>query len=280
MKKTLVLLIKAILLQFMARKVLFLALIFMLTAPFAFGGNIVLEGIYQGKNLYVMNPFAGDGVGFCVSKVTVNDQVTTDEINSSAFEIDLSVFEFEVGEKLIINIEYKDNCKPKVLNPEVLKARSTFNIQSMRVDNKAQKLNWTTTNEKGSLPFYVEQFRWNKWIRLGTVQGKGTPGKNEYSFKVLVHSGLNKYRVRQRDFTGKDNLSRPTPYRSQKDPVTYEPRKPDDKITFSAETLYEIYDLYGVRKRKGFGKEIDVKDLPKGEYFLNYDAQSEIIKIK
>jgi len=38
--------------------------------------------------------------------------------------------------------------------------------------------------------------------------------------------------------------------------------------------------MYGVLKRKGYGKTIDVKDLPKGEYFLNYDAQTEVIKIK
>jgi len=150
----------------------------------------------------------------------------------------------------------------------------------MRVDRNTQELEWTTTNEQGALPFYVEQFRWNKWVRLGKVEGKGKPGQNKYSFKVIAHSGLNKYRVRQRDFTGKDNISRPTPFRSQKEPVTYEPRRPDDKITFSAQTLFEIYDMYGVLKRKGYGKTIDVKDLPKGEYFLNYDAQTEVIKIK
>ena len=227
-----------------------------------------------------MNPFAGDGVGFCVSKVTVNDQVTTDEINSSAFEIDLSVFEFSVGDKIVVEVAHKDNCTPKILNPEVLKPRSSFDIVSMRIDRKSKKLTWSTKGEKGSLPFYVEQFRWNKWIRLGTVEGKGKPGENHYSYDVIAHSGLNKYRVRQRDFTGEDNISRPKSYRSKKDPVSYEPRKPDDKITFSAKTLYEIYDMYGVRKRKGYGKEVDVRDLPKGDYYLNYDAQTEVIKIK
>jgi len=49
-------------------------------------GVIVLEGNYQGKNLYVQNPFAGSGVGFCVSEVIINGEVSTDEINSSAFE--------------------------------------------------------------------------------------------------------------------------------------------------------------------------------------------------
>jgi hypothetical protein len=245
-----------------------------------YAGTIKLEGVYQGKNLYVMNPFASGGVGFCVTKVTVNDQITTDEIGSSAFEIDLSVFEFQKGDKIVVVIEHRDNCTPKILNPEVLKPKSTFEIKTMKINRSTNELEWTTTNEAGSLTFYVEQFRWNKWIRLGTVEGKGSPGENSYSYKVLVHSGLNKYRVRQRDFTGKDNLSRPTPYRSQKPPVTFEPKKPDDKITFSAETLYEIFDMYGVLKKNGYGKVADIKDLPKGDYFLNYDTQTEIIKIK
>ena len=47
-------------------------------------GVIVLTGSYQGKNLYVQNPFAGSGIGFCVFEVTVNGEISTDEINSSA----------------------------------------------------------------------------------------------------------------------------------------------------------------------------------------------------
>jgi hypothetical protein len=246
----------------------------------SFAASIKLEGVYQGKNLYVMNPFASGGVGFCVTKVTVNDQITTDEIGSSAFEIDLSVFEFQPGDKIVVVIEHRDNCTPKILNPEVLKARSTFKIKAMKVNGKTNQLEWTTTNESGSLTYYVEQFRWNKWIRLGTVEGLGKPGENAYSYKVLVHSGLNKYRVRQRDFTGKDNISRESSYRSQKQPVTFEPKKPDDKITFSAETLFEIFDMYGVLKRNGYGKVAEIKDLPKGDYFLNFDTKTEIIKIK
>jgi hypothetical protein len=280
MKKTLDLFSKAILLPYMRKIISLIFVVFILAVPQMHGAKIDLHGIFQGENIYVMNPFANDNVGFCISRVVVNDQVTTDEINSSAFEIDLSVYEFQIGEKIHISIEHSDNCVPKVLNPEVLKPKSTYKITAMRVDRNTEELTWSTANEKGRLPFYVEQFRWNKWIRLGSLEGKGTSGANSYSFKVLVHSGLNKYRVRQRDFTGKDNTSRPAPYRSQKQPVTYEPSKPSDKITFSSETLYEIYDMYGVRKLKGYGKEVNVKDLPQGEYFLNFDAQTEIIKKK
>jgi capsular polysaccharide biosynthesis protein len=56
---------------------------------------ILLEGTYQGKNVYVQNPFASNGVGFCVYEVRVNDQITTDEIGSSAFEVDLRNFQLK-----------------------------------------------------------------------------------------------------------------------------------------------------------------------------------------
>ena len=44
-------------------------------------GQIEFRGTYQGENLYVKNPFAATGVGFCVYEVTVNGMTSTDEIN-------------------------------------------------------------------------------------------------------------------------------------------------------------------------------------------------------
>src|SRR3954471_6660023 len=82
---------------------------------------IVLEGNYQGKNLYVQNPFGSGGVGFCVTEVKVNGNITTDEIPSSAFEIDMKPHKLNIGDKVEVKIFHKEDCKPKVLNPEVLK---------------------------------------------------------------------------------------------------------------------------------------------------------------
>ena len=50
------------------------------------GGVIILEGNYQGKNLYIQNPFGSNGVGFCVSEVKVNGNITTD-INGDAIVV-------------------------------------------------------------------------------------------------------------------------------------------------------------------------------------------------
>ncbi len=45
------------------------------------------------------------------------------------------------------------------------------------------------------------------------------------------------------------------------------------------ETMYEIYDQYGNIVKKGYGSKIDVSNLPKGGYFLNYDNKmGEFIK--
>jgi hypothetical protein len=166
--------------------------IFMLCAMLAVGlaqaATIVLEGNYQGKNLFVQNPYAEAGVGFCVFQVTVNDKVATDEINSSAFEVDLGNFNLKMGDKVVIKIMHKDGCTPKVLNPEVLKPKSTFDIVKQGISPDGTYA-WTTTNESGRLAYVVQQKRWNKWIRVGEVMGEGSPGNHDYSFKVVPHSG-------------------------------------------------------------------------------------------
>ena len=241
-------------------------------------GEIVLDGIFQGKNLYVMNPFASSGIGFCVYEVTVNGKVTTDEINSSAFEIDLSVYQFKIGDKVSIIIKHKENCSPKVLNAEVLKPKSTFVIVSMNVENN--KLKWTTKNEAGALPFIVEQYRWNKWIKVGKVKGKGTLGINSYSIEIHPHSGNNKFRVKQIDFSKKPHYSEELTYRSKLPPVSFKPKKVENEIIFSQPTLFEIYDYYGNIVKKGFGEKIDCSGLKKGDYFLNFDNQMETFKKK
>lgn len=265
---------------------LFLVLSFGFSKVSAQGGVIILEGNYQGKNLYIQNPFGSNGVGFCVSEVKVNGNITTDEINSSAFEIDMKPHKLNIGDKVEIKIFHKEDCKPKVLNAEVLKPKSTYEVVSMNVD-KDGTFTWSTKSETGKLAFAVEQFRWNKWVKVGEVDGVGTPTSNEYSFKVVPHSGKNQVRVRQTDYSGQPRLSKPTDYMSDVPEIDYAPIKASKDVNFfqkgksdkSIETMYEIYDQYGNIVKKGFGSKLDVSNLPKGAYFLNYDNKmGEFVK--
>jgi len=254
-----------------------------LFGKYTFSENIIeLEGIYQGENIFVMNPFASIGVGFCIYEVTVNEQITTDEINSSAFEIDLSVFNFNLGDKVKIVVKYKNDCTPSFLNPEVLKPKATFEIQTISVA-KDGTLKWTTTGERGELPFIVEQFKWNKWIKVGTVEGFGTNVTNSYSCKVEFNTGLNKFRVKQIDNSNKPKYSTEATYNNLAAKVTFIPgngKRAIDKITFSAKTSYEIYDYFGTLKLKGKDITVDIKSLPVGSYFINYDNVTETFEIK
>ena len=249
----------------------YVLLLFIAFAIRSQAGVLVVNGIYQGKDVYIQNPFVSDAVGFCVYEVTVNGKVTTDEVNSSAFAIDLNQLELQIGQEIEIKIMHKDNCLPKVLNPEVLKPLSSFEVLQIKVDNEGM-LAWTTKGEAGKLPYIIEQFRWNKWVKIGELEGVGTPGEHEYKFKVTPHSSENEVRIKQLDYTNKPRYSESQKFTKQNmSKIKYEFKKSTNLLTFSSSTMYEIFDQYGNLKKKGFDIKIDVGDLEKGVYYLNYD---------
>lgn len=253
------------------------------TMGFSQSETTILEGNYQGKNLYVQNPTASSGVGYCVTEVFVNGNRTLDETNSNAFEIDFKPHKLALGEKVEIKIKHKENCGPKVLNAEVLKPKSTFEIISMSID-KEGTLKWSTKLEVGKLPFVVEQFKWNKWVKVAEIEGLGTPHTNNYSIKTAPHAGKNTFRIRQTDYTGQIRTSKPLEFISTATDIVFTPAKVSKNIHFSAddkeiETMYEIYDQYGNIIKRGYGSNVDVSTLVKGGYFLNYDNKTgEFIK--
>jgi hypothetical protein len=86
--------------------------------------SIVIEGYYNLKNIFVKNSFGVGGIGFCVIRTKVNDEVTTDEINANMFQINLSLCKLKLGDKVKVVIKYKRKCapneKPLILNPGAL----------------------------------------------------------------------------------------------------------------------------------------------------------------
>lgn len=242
-------------------------------------GSLSIEGTYQGKNLYVQNPMDDEGFGYCATKVTVNGDIMPGGTNTGAFEIDFSNFNIEIGEPVFIMIEHNDGCKPKILNPEVLLPRSTFNVVSISV-TPSGKLTWSTTDEQGKLPYIIEHYRWNKWVTAGEVQGKGTTGKNSYEFQITPHSGENTVRVVQVDHSGTKRTSKEVKFSSTLPAVVKSPAKVKDIINFSAggkavQTRYEIYDAYGNIVKKGVDTSVNCENLLRGVYYINFDNVNE-----
>lgn len=258
---------------------LFSFLLIFFNLAYVYGATLSIEGSYQGKNLYVQNPMDDEGFGYCATKVTVNGDVMPGGTNMGAFEIDFANFNIGIGDPVFIVIEHNDGCKPKILNPEVLLPKSTFVVTAIEV-TESGKLTWQTTAESGKLPYIIEQFRWNKWVTVGEVQGKGTNGSNSYEFSVAPHSGTNTVRVVQIDHSGQKRASKDVKFQSSVAAITKSPVKVKDVITFSsngkpAETRYEIYDAYGNIVKKGVGSSVNCQNLISGAYYINFDNVNE-----
>lgn len=245
--------------------------------PFTFA-DISVEGHYQGKNLIVQSPESEDGFGYCVNRITVNGQPSTASFQASAFQIDLTEFDINVGDAVLVVVEHEDGCKPKLLNPEVLLPKSTYILGDISCTADGL-LSWTTTSESGKLNYQVEQYKWNKWVVIGEVQGNGASGENAYSFVVSPHSGENKIRVSQTDNSGKKRISKEVIFTCTTCP---EPKmtKSQDGIVFENEgkpvkTKYEIFDAYGNIVKKGMNSIVVCTNLKQGVYHVNYDNKYE-----
>jgi hypothetical protein len=139
-------------------------------------------------------------------------------------------------------------------------------------------LKWISKNETGSLPYIIEQFKWNKWVPVGEIQGGGTPDPHEYSFQLAMHSGENKYRVKQKGLNAVSRYSQEVTAQSLVDKPSFAISKNNSSIDFSAETGFEVYDIYGTVVKRGYGKQAKIDNLSKGKYYLCYDNTMTEIK--
>ena len=231
---------------------------------------LVMEGSYQSRNIFVNNQIGQDGVGFCVTNVYVNGEVSTDEINQSAFEIDLTLFNLSYGDPVNVEIHHKNGCKPEVINPMALQPQATFKVENIAIDDSG-RLNWSTSNESGSLPFKVQQFKWNKWVVVGEVQGEGSPGKHDYEFQTVAVSGENRFRVIQKSGDGRVKVSDEVKFASSQEAVAFTFDKKTKRVDFSSQTNFEVYDEYGQIISRGYQASIDMAEYSKGIYYVNYD---------
>lgn len=266
-------------------KRLFVLTILFLGISFNSHANFSIEGHYQGKKLYVQSPANEDGFGFCINKVTLNGDVIPVDIYASAFQIDLSEYDIEIGQEVIIVFEHDEGCRPKLLNPEVLRPASTFVLQEITCTPEGV-LTWSTTDESGKLNYLIEQYKWNKWVVIGEVSGTGLPELSNYTFNILPHSGENTIRVSQIDNTSKKRVSQSVTFVSK---VSGEPKlnviKDSKVIEFlvdgkSAKTKYEIFDAYGNIVKKGFNSSVSYANLQPGVYHINYDNKNDRIIVK
>lgn len=258
-------------------------LVFLITFSFSdvFADEMVLKGVYQGKDLYILNPMLDEGVEYCAYEVLINDSKFQDVINSSAFRISLDFAGLQFGQEYEVKIMHHENCTPKLVNPEVLKPLCTYSIISnnMGYDNI---LKFSTDKESGQLTFYVEEYRWGKWLEIGRIPGEGGPGTRSYSQKVYPYNGENRYRVYQIDHLNRKFYSDEFIFNIEKEPIviTSKLTKVAKEITLSSYTYYVVINEFGEELISGIGDVVDVSSLKKGEYFLNFENEYKVFTKK
>lgn len=143
-------------------------------------------------------------------------------------------------------------------------------------------IEWTSSGETTKEPYIIEQYRWNKWMRIGEVDPHLGLEQNTYQFKALPHYGENKCRVRP---TNNSLYPKEVKWINTEAPkIIYSYDKQKAQIIFlnelskPTETIFEIIDSSGKIVKKGRYSTVTVNDLPKGKYTLHYD--NSITKFK
>lgn len=262
-------------LQISMRGILTFFLFFtLINIAFSATESLKIMGSYFGKNLIVINPMKGES--FVVKSVMVNSKVTDDEIQSSVFEIDLSKLGLELGEKITISIEYDAGAeKPVIYNPDVIRLENNFAFATSQIDKKSNKITWTITGSPGEESFEIEQFRWDKWVRVGMVKPGDSIASNTYNCDFSPHFGKNLYRIKLVNANGTTVYSQQIKYQSKCPEVFIQSSKTENAIAFSAETMYQVYNEKGIMVLNGTGNQIDISTLEHGKYYINYDNKTE-----
>lgn len=237
---------------------------------YSFGGEITLRGTYQGKDIFVQNPFNSSTKSFCTTGVYVNGARILDAPSISAFKIDLS--HFNDGESIEIRIEYNEGCSPSIVNPTALKTSEEFQFMNFQVDHNS--INWTVNGERGGDYYIYHESQENDWSVMDTVVARGSESSG-YSRKPSHRIGDNKYQIKYIDKHQEEHKSDIVVFTASENYITFYPQIATTSIILSDTCEYEIEDYFGKKIKKGSGIEIPVTGIKPGKYYLIIQNRKE-----
>ncbi|MDX1903696.1 MAG: hypothetical protein SFU27_06010 [Thermonemataceae bacterium] len=249
------------------RNVFTIILLFWSIASMA--GEIIAKGTYQGKNIFVQNPLSSDRVSYCTEAVYLNNKLVLQNPKASSYEVNMS--KLSVGTSVEIKIVYKDGCKPKIINPSVIKSVSNFKFTNTVVN--ADDISWQVEGETSNSVYYIEHYVNNNWTNVKVITAKDN--QNSYSVSLKHSAGVNKYRVKHQAKLGQIAYSPTVTYNSTSGMVKFYPRNVSNKIYFTGVVSYEISNAKKQVLKKGKGRDVDVSSLQRGVYYVTFDNRTE-----
>jgi len=153
-------------------------------------------------------------------------------------------------------------------------------ITSIKVYDEATIV-WTASGETTTLPYVIEQFRWNKWIKIGEVDPHLSAGEKTYQFKAAPNSGEIVCRVKPTSSSTENKEIRWTNPKIAK--VQFTVKKSEilfsDEQSNPVETMFKLIDSSGALVKRGWAQKVSCDNLAKGSYTLNYDNQKAELKL-
>ena len=255
------------------------ALLLCATASIAAHAQQTLElgGLYQGENLLVVNDPSADGVGFCCYEVRVNGMLTSDAVNSHAFEVDLGALGLTLGKGLSVRLKHRSGCVPRVLNPEVIQPIPGFQWVACDAAPTGE-VSWVTVDEHGRMPFVLQQFKWGKWVDVVRLDGRGGPDERAYSTVIQPIQGENLLRLTHLAPDGTLEVKGEAMFEGDVPEVTMTYNARNGAVYFSKSTQYEFVDGLGTVVLRGVGNQATLRYLSRGDYFVNFGAGTEVLK--
>ena len=236
--------------------------------------SLVLKGTYQGKPLYVQNPFAREAGAFSIHQVLLNSFTLLNAPRAAAVRIAPEDAGIRVGDKVEIIILHRRAYTPRVLNPEVIVFAQPFAFGHSTAGESGVR--WTA---KGAAPggqFSVQRAAPDGWQELASTFA--IPGIEEQSYvQKLSHSpGQNEYRIVYTDDNGLEMESAPFHFTLNQAPVTFSPVRVSDMMTLSRKAFFEILDEQGNQILKGEMDQIPLRRLRPGTYYIVLDGEQHV----
>lgn len=243
-----------------------LMLIFLIPAKAQ--NEIEFVGVYQGKSLFIQNPYLVELKSFCIQAVYINNLLQKLSYNHSALKLDFTQNDLFTPVK--IRISSKDSiCNPIVINPDAIMFHSSFRFTSIALSDSL--LSWQTKGERGKGEFWVEKLQFGIWIEMENQPSLSKYEEADYSYFPSFEEGGNKYRVKYIYENGSYLYSEEVEFNYYPEPVEFTPKVTDKIISFSRSAQYKVYDPNGKEVLSGIGNQVDVSALFPGEYVIYFD---------
>lgn len=224
-------------------------------------------GVYQGKSLFIQNPYDQEINGFCITSVSINGKQQAFNYKLSAIKIDFTGM--SKNSPVTIRITHRAGCSPIIINRDAINYHTTFSFQEISVTDSV--LVWQTRGEREHTRYVLERYENGIWLEQDTIPAEGTFGGSMYVHFPEIKEGANKLRLRYIFPGGNYLYSREIDFHHYPEPVTFTPFVAERELVLSRAARYEIFDAGGDLVLTGKGATVDISKLPRGEYVIYFN---------